>query len=75
MRDLPIFKPPTNIERNYRILPIFLVVFTPHNGWTEIYCKKKIIDSLIGKDVKIKERGDLPKGQRFIIGDSSEVEV
>jgi len=42
---------------------------------TEIYCKKKIVDSLIGKDVKIKERTDLPKGQRFIIGDSSEIEV
>jgi len=42
---------------------------------TEIYCKKKIVDSLIGKDVKIKERTDLPKGHRFIIGDSSEIEV
>ena len=42
---------------------------------TEIFCKKKIVDSLIGKDVKIKERSDLPKGHRFIIGDSSEIEV
>jgi len=42
---------------------------------TEIFCKKKIVDSLIGKDVKIKERSELPKGQRFIIGDNSEIEV
>jgi len=42
---------------------------------TQIFCKKKIVDSLIGKDVKIKERSDLPRGHRFIIGDNSEVEI
>jgi len=42
---------------------------------TEIFCKKKIVDSLIGKDVKIKERSDLPTGHRFIVGDNSEIEV
>ncbi|MCD6317891.1 hypothetical protein J7M02_02360 [Candidatus Aerophobetes bacterium] len=42
---------------------------------TEIFCKKKIIDSLIGKNVKIKERSDLPTGHRFIVGDNSTVEI
>lgn len=40
-----------------------------------INCNKKIVDSLIGKDVKIFERKELPKGNRFVIGDNSEVEV
>ena len=41
----------------------------------KINCSKKIVDSLIGKDVKIFERNELPKGNRFIIGDNSAVEI
>lgn len=41
----------------------------------KINCNKKIVDSLIGKEVKICERSQLPKGNRFIIGDNSEVEI
>lgn len=40
-----------------------------------INCNKKIVNSLIGKDVKIFERTELPKGNRFIIGDSSVIEI
>lgn len=41
----------------------------------EINCNKKIVDSLIGKEVKILERDQLPKGHRLVIGDSSQVEL
>ncbi len=44
------------------------------NG-AKICCKKKIVDSLIGKDVKILERSQLPRGYKFVIGDNSEVEI
>jgi len=40
-----------------------------------IKSRKKIVDSLIGRNVKIFEREQLPKGHRFVIGDNSEVEV
>jgi len=66
--------PYTSIGNNCRIINGEIESSIIMDG-TEIFCKKKIVDSLIGKDVKIKERTDLPKGQRFIIGDSSEVEV
>jgi glucose-1-phosphate thymidylyltransferase len=36
---------------------------------------KKIVDSLIGRGVKIFERGELPKGHKFVVGDNSEVEL
>jgi glucose-1-phosphate thymidylyltransferase len=42
---------------------------------TTINCSKKIVDSLIGKGVKIFERKELPKGNRLVIGDNSAVEV
>lgn len=42
---------------------------------TVIKSRKKIVDSLIGRNVKIFEREQLPKGHRFVIGDNSEVEV
>jgi len=41
----------------------------------KINCNKKIVDSLIGREVKISDRDQLPKGHRFVIGDSSEVEI
>jgi len=41
----------------------------------KICCPKKIVDSLIGNNVKIQERNELPRGHRFVIGDSSEVEI
>ena len=40
-----------------------------------IECDKKIVDSLVGKGVKIFERNKLPKGHKFVIGDNSEVEI
>lgn len=40
-----------------------------------IDCKKKIVDSLIGMDVKISERDKLPGGHKFVVGDHSEVEI
>ncbi|MDI6640082.1 MAG: DapH/DapD/GlmU-related protein, partial [Methanocellales archaeon] len=42
---------------------------------TKINCNKKIVDSLIGKEAKILERNQLPKGHRFVIGDHSEIEI
>lgn len=42
---------------------------------TKINCSKKIVDSLIGKDVRIFEGEELPKGNRFIIGDNSVIEI
>ncbi|UZE92313.1 MAG: glucose-1-phosphate thymidylyltransferase [Methanosarcinales archaeon] len=42
---------------------------------TKINCNKKIVDSLIGKEVKISDRDQLPKGHRLVIGDSSQVEL
>jgi len=35
----------------------------------------KIIESLIGKDVKISRNGSLPKGKKLVIGDNSEIEL
>jgi len=35
----------------------------------------RIIDSLIGRGVKIFKRDDLPRGKRFVIGDNSEVSI
>lgn len=66
--------PYTSIGNNCRIINGEIESSIIMDG-TLIFCKKKIVDSLIGKDVKISERGELPKGHRFIIGDSSEVEV
>lgn len=40
-----------------------------------IDCAKKIVDSLIGRGVRISERAKLPKGHKFVIGDHSEVEI
>lgn len=42
---------------------------------TTINCKKKIVDSLIGINVKILENKRMPHGYRFIIGDSSDVRI
>lgn len=42
---------------------------------TTINCSKRIVDSLIGKDVKIFEGNELPKGNRFVIGDNSVIEI
>ena len=35
----------------------------------------RIVDSLIGKDVKLKKNSKLPEGYRLVIGDHSEVEL
>ncbi|MCL4435499.1 MAG: glucose-1-phosphate thymidylyltransferase [Thaumarchaeota archaeon] len=40
---------------------------------TTIDCGEKIIDSLIGANVKISNNGQVPKGKRLILGDSSVV--
>jgi len=34
----------------------------------------RIIESLIGKEVKIRRQADLPNGRKLIIGDNSEIE-
>ncbi len=36
-----------------------------------IECEMKIIDSLIGKDVQIISKDDLPKGTKFVLGENS----
>ena len=41
----------------------------------DINTKKKVVDSLIGKGVKIFEREQLPKGHKFVVGDNSEIEI
>jgi len=40
---------------------------------TEIIGGGRIIESLIGKEVKIKRKADLPNGRKLIVGDSSEI--
>ena len=42
---------------------------------TEIIGAGRITDSLIGRNVKIKKANSLPKARRFVLGDSSYVEV
>ena len=42
---------------------------------TRINIRTKIVDSLIGANVKISENKQKPKGYRFIVGDSSEVRI
>lgn len=42
---------------------------------TKINVRRKIVDSLIGANVNISESCKKPKGYRFIVGDSSEVQV
>jgi glucose-1-phosphate thymidylyltransferase len=42
---------------------------------TRIEVRRKIVDSLIGANVKISESAQKPKGYRFVVGDSSEVRV
>jgi glucose-1-phosphate thymidylyltransferase len=42
---------------------------------SKISCKRKVVDSLIGRRVRISERSHLPRGQRLIIGDASEVDL
>ena len=42
---------------------------------TKINIKNKIVDSLIGTNVKISENAQKPKGYRFIVVDSSEVKI
>lgn len=38
-----------------------------------IFCGERIIDSLIGREVKIRRKGKLPNAKRLIVGDNSEV--
>ena len=46
----------------------------PRASARRIDCRKKIIDSLIGKDVEILDSTQrLPEGHRLIVGDSSKV--
>lgn len=40
---------------------------------TEILGGGRIIESLIGKEVKIKRKADLPNGRKLIVGDNSEI--
>lgn len=40
-----------------------------------IKCKEKIVESLIGRNVKIHGREKLPKGHKLVVGDQSEVEL
>jgi len=42
---------------------------------TKINVRRKIVDSLIGANVSISESCKKPKGYRFVVGDSSEVQV
>ncbi len=42
---------------------------------TRIDIRRKIVDSLIGANVKISESARKPHGYRFVVGDSSEVRV
>jgi glucose-1-phosphate thymidylyltransferase len=41
---------------------------------SEIIGGGRIIESLIGKEVKIKKKTDLPNGKKLIMGDNSEIE-
>ncbi|NQE54093.1 hypothetical protein C5S29_10920, partial [ANME-1 cluster archaeon GoMg3.2] len=40
---------------------------------SEILGGGRIIESLIGKEVKIRRREELPNGRKFIVGDDSEI--
>ena len=40
---------------------------------SEIIGGGRVIESLIGKEVKIKRKTDLPNGRKLIMGDNSEI--
>jgi hypothetical protein len=42
---------------------------------TKIDLRRKIVDSLIGANVRISESSKKPNGYRLVIGDSSQVEI
>ncbi|MEW5759982.1 MAG: glucose-1-phosphate thymidylyltransferase [Candidatus Thermoplasmatota archaeon] len=44
-------------------------------GETKILCKRRIIDSLIGKSVEITESKVVPEGYRLIIGENSKIMI
>jgi glucose-1-phosphate thymidylyltransferase len=40
---------------------------------SEIIGGGRIIESLIGREVKLKRKADLPNGRKLIVGDNSEI--
>ena len=91
VKDGSVIKGPTIVGRNCLISNAFIGSYTSIGDncqiinteiedsivmdGTEIINARKIIDSLIGRDVKIKKSTGLPEGVRLVIGDRSEVGI
>lgn len=86
-----IVKGPAIIGKNCKIIDSYIGPYTSIGDNCEIISTEiedsvvfdgvsiknggRIIDSLIGRDVKIYRKDDLPRGKRFVIGDNSEVSI
>jgi len=66
--------PYTSVGDNCKIVNTEIVESIVMRG-TSINCRKKILDSIIGMDVKILENENIPWACRFFIGDSSDVRI
>ncbi|HDR72339.1 MAG TPA: glucose-1-phosphate thymidylyltransferase [Methanoculleus sp.] len=66
--------PFTSIGNNCRIIDTEVENSIVLDG-SDIVHGGKIIESLIGKDVKIRKNNSLPKGKKLVIGDNSEIEL
>jgi glucose-1-phosphate thymidylyltransferase len=64
--------PFTSIGNNCKIFGTEIEDSVVMDG-SQILNAGRIVESLIGKNVKIKEVGMMPKGHRFVIGDNSEM--
>ncbi|RLF55967.1 MAG: glucose-1-phosphate thymidylyltransferase [Thermoplasmata archaeon] len=86
-----VVKGPVIIGKNCRIENAYIGPFTSIGDNCRICCAEvedsvildgctvensdRIVDSLIGRGVKIIKKNDFPKGKRFVIGDNSEVSL
>ncbi|MDY6864663.1 MAG: glucose-1-phosphate thymidylyltransferase [Halobacteriota archaeon] len=66
--------PYTSIGNDCKIIGMEIEDSVVMDG-TTINGSSKIVNSLIGKDVRISKNNCLPKGYRLVIGDNSEVEL
>ena len=86
-----IIKGPVKIGENCRINDSYIAPFTSIGDNCSIFGTEiedsvimdsvtiknggRIVDSLIGRDVKIIKKKELPNGRRFVIGDHSEISI
>ena len=66
--------PYTSLGNNCTIIKTEVEDSIVMDGTRIVNCGR-IVDSLIGKDVKVTRNSKLPEGYRLVIGDNSEVEL